>query len=139
MFQILKTRQNFTLRWLLDLRNNSLWQNLRQSTLDYLFFIPAIFYLLFRCSVAIIEGAVSLTWCWLLHLGYGFLVARRLGVIGSLLLNECLPGFDHGEITTYSVTPNCRKYSSQTCTQFSQNVGMPPMPKTVIAWYCSGL
>ena len=109
MFQILKTRQNFTLRWLLDLRNNSLWQNLRLSTLDYLFFIPAIFYLLFRCSVAIIEGAVSLTWCWLLHLGYGFLVARRLEGIGPLLLTECLLGFDHSDITHLLSHPKLQK------------------------------
>ena len=50
--QILKKRCNFTLRWLLDLENTSLEQNLRLKTLDYLLFIPAIFYLLFDCSMA---------------------------------------------------------------------------------------
>ena len=49
--QILKKRCNFTLRWLLDLENTSLEQNLRLKTLDYLLFIPAIFYLLFDCSM----------------------------------------------------------------------------------------
>ena len=44
-------RCNFTLRWLLDLENTSLEQNLRLKTLDYFLFIPAIFYLLFGCSM----------------------------------------------------------------------------------------
>ena len=45
---------NFTLRWLLDLGNTSLEQNLRLKTLGYLLFIPAIyfFYLLFGCPMA---------------------------------------------------------------------------------------
>ena len=52
MPQILKKRCKFTLRWLLDLGNTSLEQNLRLKTLGYLLFIPAIFYLLFGCPMA---------------------------------------------------------------------------------------
>ena len=43
MIQILKKRCKFTLRWLLDLGNTSLEQNLRLKALGYLLFIPAIF------------------------------------------------------------------------------------------------
>ena len=43
MPQILKKRCKFTLRWLLDLGNTSVEQNLRLETLGYLLFIPAIF------------------------------------------------------------------------------------------------
>ena len=42
---IMKKRCNFTLRWLLNLRNTSLEQNIRLKTLGYLLFIPAIFFI----------------------------------------------------------------------------------------------
>ena len=45
MPQLLKKRCNFTLRWFLDLGNTSLEQNLSLKTLDYLLFIPAIFFI----------------------------------------------------------------------------------------------
>ena len=41
---------NFTLRWLVDLSNTSLEQNLRLKTLGYLLFIPAIYF--FICCLA---------------------------------------------------------------------------------------
>ena len=43
MPQILKGRCNFTLRWLPDLGNTSLEQNLKLKTLGYLLFIASIF------------------------------------------------------------------------------------------------
>ena len=52
MLQILKKRCNFTLWRFLDLGNTSLEQNLRLKTSDYFLSIPAIFDLLFGCSMA---------------------------------------------------------------------------------------
>ena len=44
---------NFTIRWLLDLRDTSLEQNLRLKTLGYLLFIPSVcFYRLLGCPIA---------------------------------------------------------------------------------------
>ena len=48
-FKYWKT-DNFTLRWLLDLGNTSLEQNLRLKTWSYLLFIPAIFLI---CCLAV--------------------------------------------------------------------------------------
>ena len=39
----------------------------------------------------------------------------------------------------YHNTPNSRKYSAQTKTQFFQNVEMPQIPKTGRTWHCGGL
>ena len=47
----LKNRCNFTIRWLLDLGNTSLEQNLKLKTLGYLLFIHAIFHLPFDCPM----------------------------------------------------------------------------------------
>ena len=67
MSQMLKSRCNFTLRWLLDLRNTSLEQNLSLKTLAYLLFIPAIFSFAIWLShgqlLAIIEETVLLIQC----------------------------------------------------------------------------
>ena len=52
ILHILKKRFKFTLRWLLDLGNTSLEQNIGLKTLGYLLFIPAIFVLMFGCSMA---------------------------------------------------------------------------------------
>ena len=51
-----------------------------------------------------------------------------LGGVGSLHLTEFPVSFDHNVI----IPQNCKKSSAQTA-QFSQNVGMPPIPKTGIA------
>ena len=59
--------------------------------------------------------------------------------VGSLHLVEYPLGFDNNGITHLPIHPNGRKYSSQTWTQIFQNVKMPPIPKTVIAWHCGGL
>ena len=104
MPQILRNRCNFTLRWLLDLGNISLEQNLRLKTLGYLLFIPANFlYLLFRCPM---------TNFWLLpskqsqspnnnHSIYAikFWSTDVLRGVGSLHLTECLVSFGHNAIT----------------------------------------
>ena len=50
MPQILKKRCNFTLRCLLDLGNTSLEQNISLKTLDYLLFIPAIFFICYLAA-----------------------------------------------------------------------------------------
>lgn len=70
-FREIRTGCNFTLRWRLNVGNNSLEQNLRMKTLYYLPFITAIF--LF--SVRLTHGKL--------------LVQRWLGAIGLLPLNEC--------------------------------------------------
>ena len=48
-------------------------------------------------------------------------------------------GFCLQAITHLAITPNYRKYSSQNCTQYSGNMKVPQIPKTVIAWNCTKL
>ena len=133
MPQILKSRCNFTLRWLLGLGSTSLKQNLRLKTLGYLLFIPAIyfFYPLFGCPMANFwllsskqSHSPNVNHCiWAIS----FWPKAGLGGVGSLHLTEFPVSFDHNVI----IPQNCKKSSAQTA-QFSQNVGMPPIPKTGI-------
>ena len=111
MPQILKNRCNFTLRWLLDLGNTSLEQNIRLKTLGYLLFVPATFFLsaawlLHGQLLAVIEQIVSLTHSlnhpvlvnhciWTIS----FWPRAGLGGVGSLHLTECPVNFDHNAIT----------------------------------------
>ena len=142
MPQILKKRCNFTLRLLLDLGNTSLEQNLRLETLDCLLFIPAIFYLLFGCSMVNF-------WLLLRKQSHSLMliIASGLSSFGPKVTwrgwvstpNWVSSGIWSKWQPTYPLTPNCRKYSPQTCAQFLQNVEMPPISKTAIAWHCSGL
>ena len=79
MPEIMKKRYYFTLRWLLDLGNTSLEQNLRLKTLDYLLFIPAIF---FNCCLA--APWLTFGYYWgnsLTHLM--LIIASGLSIFGS--------------------------------------------------------
>ena len=119
---ILKDRFNFTLRWLLDLGNTFLEQNLKLKTLGYLLFIASIFlsavWLPNDQILTVIEEIVLLIQFYSLHLGYLFLAQRWLRGVGALHLIECLVGFDHNA-STHLATPTIRKkYFLQTCTQF---------------------
>ena len=141
--QILKKRCNFTLRWLLDLRNTSLEQNLRLKTLDYLLFIPTFFI----CSLAAPwltfayyrENSLTHLMSLTLHLGYQFLVQRWLGGFGSLLLIQCPLGFVHNDITHLPTHPKLQKILSQDLHPIFTKCGNAPNAQAVIAWHCSGL
>ena len=99
MPQILKSRCNFTLRWLPDLGNTYLEQNLRLKTLDYLLFNPAVlflflsFYLLFGCPMVNFwllpskqSHSPNVNHCiWV----FSFWPRVGLGGAGSLHLTEC--------------------------------------------------
>ena len=142
-----KERSKFILRWLRDLGNTFLEQNLRLKTLGYLFFIHAILltccldapWLTFDCYW---RNSVIHLILITLHLGYQFLIQRLFAGVGSLHLIEFWVGIDHKGITHLVTHPNCRKYSPQTCTQIFQNVEMPPIPPnsySLTLWWHLGL
>ena len=136
MPQIQKNRCNFILRWLIDLGNTSLEQNLRLKTLGYLRFIPASFCIccLFAQwpTFGLFKQRVSLTQCSSLHLGYQFLTESRSerGWVST-------PNWVPSELC--HSTRNCRKYSAKTYSQFFQNVDMPPIPSAGISWHFDSL
>ena len=104
MPQILKSRCNFTLRWLLGLGSTSLKQNLRLKTLGYLLFIPAIyfFYPLFGCPMANFwllsskqSHSPNVNHCiWAIS----FWPKAGLGGVESVHLTECPVSNDHNAI-----------------------------------------
>ena len=96
---------NFTLRWLLDLGNTSLGQNLRLKTLGYLLFIPAIYFFIcclaapwptFGCYREKQSHSPNVNHCiWAIS----FWPKAGLGGVGSQHLTECPVSFDHNAIT----------------------------------------
>ena len=146
MHQILKKRYNFTLRWLLDLGNTSLEQNLRLKTLDDMLFIPAFF-----LSVA-----------WLLHGIFGYclrnslthlmlIIAFRRSIFvrkvtrrGSVSTSNWVPSGLwsqwHNPLTTH---PKLQKILSPNLPPVSLKCGNTINAlnafKTVLAWDWSGL
>ena len=124
---------NFTLRWLLDLDNTSLAQNLRLKTLVYLLFIPAIyfFYLLFGCPMANLwllwskqSHSTDVNHCiWAINF---WLKAGVLGD-GSLHLTEFPVSFDHNAITPQIAENTLPRLKSS----FSKMWKCPQYPKQV--------
>ena len=112
MSQILKNRCNFTLRWLLDLGNTYLEQNLKLKTLGYLLFM-----LFFICCLAAPWQTFGYYWgnshihpmlitafgLWI----FGPKMAGRS--VGSLHLTGSPVRFDHNAITLPRIAPNFSK------------------------------
>ena len=98
-------RCSFTLRWLLDFENTSLEQNLRLKTLDCFLFILAIFYLLFGCFMTnfwLLLRKPGVNHCiWAIN----FLIQRWFRGVGSLLLKNCLVGFDDSDLNPLIHSP----------------------------------
>ena len=124
---------NFTLRWLLDLGNTFLEQNLRLKTLGYLLFIPAIyfFYLLFGCPMTNFwlllskhSHSPNVNHCiWAIS----FWPKAGLGEVGSVRLTECPVSFDHNAIT-YHIAENALPRLKPS---FSKMWKCPQYPKQV--------
>ena len=131
----------FTLIWFLDLGNTSLERNLRLKSLGCLHFMPAIF-----CICCLDAPWITFGYYWgnsLTHLV--LTTAFEVSIFGPKVTRRSWVSTPNWvPIWLWSqwykpLTPTCWKNSPQTCTQISQNVELPLIPKAVIAWDCGGL
>ena len=115
MPQILKRRCNFTLRWLLDMENTTLEQNLRPKSLDYLLFTPAIFFI---CCLAARWLTFGFYWgnnlTHLMIIAFGLLIfALKVTRRGWVTTPNWVPsGFDYNGITHLPTHPKEGSYFS---------------------------
>ena len=131
MSQILKRRCKVTPRWLLDLENTSLEQNLRLKNLGYFSLSLLFFYLLSGCHMVNF---------WLLLRKQSHSPDDNHCISSIIFWSNCdLEGFgslhliDHNGITHLGTHHKLKKILSPDLNQDFQNVEMSPIPKTVIA------
>ena len=119
MPQLLEKTCNFTLRWLLDMGNTSLEQNLRLKTLDYLL-LSLLFFYLFLAAPWLTFGYYwgnSLT--HLMIIAFGLLIfAPKVTHRGWVSTPNWVPsGLWLQWLNSLTQSPpNCTKYSPQTWT-----------------------
>ena len=139
MPQILKKRRSFTLRRFLDLGNTSLEQNLGLKTLDYLLFIPAIYF------IYLVAPWLTFGYYWVNSLTHVMLIiAFALSIFGTKVtrkgwISGFPGGFDCNDIIHLPTHPKLQKKLSPDLHPIFPKCGNASNIQKVMGWHCSGL